>query len=129
MSLIKEFLLSNMHEGIHLKPCRGPKCIDHPLFSVASPNYGGYGTQGVGDPTFGTLTSMSPIGPRQAQLAVKLSLEGSSGRQRAISSAAARARAGQLFGSGASMKVTALSRSFFFAHHCMQSERSAFCSR
>jgi len=74
MSLIKEFLLSNVHEGVHLElRLEAQNAFNHPTFSVASPNYGGYGTQGVGDPTFGMLTSMSPIGPREAQLAIKIS--------------------------------------------------------
>ncbi|HKU24006.1 MAG TPA: carboxypeptidase regulatory-like domain-containing protein [Candidatus Sulfotelmatobacter sp.] len=74
MSLIKDFLLSNVHEGIHLElRLEAQNAFNHPTFSVASPNYGGYGTQGVGDPTFGMLTQMSPIGPRQGQLAVKIS--------------------------------------------------------
>jgi len=74
LSLIKEFLLSNVHEGIHLElRLEAQNAFNHPLFSVTTPNYGGYGTQAIGDPTFGMLTSMSPIGPRQAQLAVKIS--------------------------------------------------------
>jgi hypothetical protein len=74
MSLIKEFLLSNVHEGIHLElRLEAQNAFNHPLFSVTTPNYGGYGTQAIGDPTFGMLTSMSPIGPRQGQLAVKIS--------------------------------------------------------
>jgi len=74
MSLIKEFLLSSVHEGVHLElRLEAQNAFNHPTFSVASPNYGGYGTQGVGDPSFGVITSMSPIGPRQAQLAVKIS--------------------------------------------------------
>jgi hypothetical protein len=74
MSLIKEFLLPNVHEGVHLElRLEAQNAFNHPTFSVASPNYGGYGTQGVGDPSFGVITSMSPIGPRQAQLAIKVS--------------------------------------------------------
>ncbi len=74
LSLIKEFLLSNVHEGVHLElRLEAQNAFNHPTFSVASPNYGGYGTQGVGDPTFGMLTSMSPIGPREMQLGLKVS--------------------------------------------------------
>jgi len=74
LSLIKEFLLSNWHEGIHLElRLEAQNAFNHPTFSVTAPNYGGYGTLAIGDPTFGMLTSMGPIGPRQAQLAVKIS--------------------------------------------------------
>ena len=74
MSLIKEFLLSNVHEGVRLElRLEAQNAFNHPTFSVASPNYGGYGTQGVGDPSFGVITGMSPIGPREAQLAIKIS--------------------------------------------------------
>jgi hypothetical protein len=74
MSLIKEFLLSNAHEGIHLElRLEAQNAFNHPTFSIASPNYGGGGTQGVGDPGFGVIGSMGPIGAREAQLAIKIS--------------------------------------------------------
>ena len=42
--------------------------FNHPLFSVSSPN----GTLIVGSGSFGQITSMTPVGPRQMQLAVKI---------------------------------------------------------
>jgi hypothetical protein len=73
LSLIKQFLLSSVHEGIHLElRLEAQNAFNHPLFSMGSPGPYGSSTLNVGDPSFGILTSMSPIGPRQAQLAVKI---------------------------------------------------------
>ncbi len=48
--------------------------FNHPLFSMGTPGpYSGNGTLNVGDEGFGVLTGMSPIGPRQVQLAAKIS--------------------------------------------------------
>ncbi|SPF49946.1 conserved hypothetical protein [Candidatus Sulfotelmatobacter kueseliae] len=74
LSLIKEFLLSNWHEGIHLElRLEAQNAFNHPTFSMGSPGPYGSSTLNVGDPSFGILTGMGPIGPREAQLAVKIS--------------------------------------------------------
>ena len=74
LSLIKEFLLSNVHEGIRMElRLEAQNALNHPLFSMGSPGPYGSSTLNVGDPSFGILSSMSPIGPRQGQLAIKIS--------------------------------------------------------
>jgi Carboxypeptidase regulatory-like domain len=71
LSLIKEFLLSNVHEGVRMElRLEAQNAFNHPLFSVGGP---GSSTTTVGDPGFGALTSMAPVGPRQGQLALKIS--------------------------------------------------------
>jgi Carboxypeptidase regulatory-like domain len=71
LSLIKEFLLSNVHEGIRMElRLEAQNAFNHPLFSIGAP---GSSTTTVGDPGFGVLTSMAPVGPRQGQLALKIS--------------------------------------------------------
>jgi hypothetical protein len=40
---------------------------------MGSPGPYGSSTLNVGDPSFGVLSSMAPIGPRQVQLALKVS--------------------------------------------------------
>jgi hypothetical protein len=70
LSLIKQFLLSPVHEGIRLElRLEAQNAFNHPTFSVGGP---GGSTTSVGDPGFGVITSMSPIGPRQGQLALKI---------------------------------------------------------
>ncbi len=71
LSLIKQFLLSSVHEGIRMElRLEAQNVFNHPLFSMGGP---GSSTTSVGDPGFGALTSMSPIGPRQMQLGLKVS--------------------------------------------------------
>jgi hypothetical protein len=71
LSLIKEFLLSSVHEGVRLElRLEAQNAFNHPLFSVAGPNSGDTLVVGTGD--FGQITSMSPVGPRQCQLAIKV---------------------------------------------------------
>ena len=71
LSLIKEFLLSAAHEGVRMElRLEAHNAFNHPLFSIGGP---GGSTTTVGDPSFGVLTSMSPVGPRQMQLALKIS--------------------------------------------------------
>jgi hypothetical protein len=71
LSLIKEFLLSNVHEGVRMElRLEAQNAFNHPLFSIGGP---GGSTTTVGDPSFGVLTSMAPVGPRQMQLALKIS--------------------------------------------------------
>jgi hypothetical protein len=73
LSLAKQFLLSKVNEGVNLElRLEAQNAFNHPLFSMGSPGPYGSGTLNVGDPTFGMLTSMAPIGPRQVQLAVKI---------------------------------------------------------
>jgi len=75
LSVSKQFLLSSLHEGIRMElRLEAQNAFNHPLFSMGTPGpYSGNGTLNVGDQGFGVLTSMSPIGPRQVQLAVKIS--------------------------------------------------------
>jgi hypothetical protein len=74
LSIIKEFLLSNVREGIKMElRLEAQNAFNHPLFSMGSPGPYGSSTLNVGDPSFGVLSSMAPIGPRQVQLAVKIS--------------------------------------------------------
>jgi outer membrane receptor protein involved in Fe transport len=74
LSLIKEFPLSRAHEAMNLElRIEAHNAFNHPLFSMGSPGPYGSGTLNVGDPSFGVLSSMSPIGPRQVQLALKVS--------------------------------------------------------
>ncbi len=71
LSLIKQFLLSRVHEGIRMElRLEAQNAFNHPLFSMGGP---GGSTTSVGDPGFGALTSMSPIGSRQMQLGLKVS--------------------------------------------------------
>ena len=72
LSILKQFLLTSAHEGIRLElRLEAQNAFNHPLFSVGTPN-GGNSAMVVGDPNFGIINSMSPIGPRQMQLAVKI---------------------------------------------------------
>jgi len=74
LSIIKEFLLSNVREGIRMElRLEAQNAFNHPLFSMGSPGPYGSSTLNVGDPSFGVLSSMAPIGPRQVQLALKVS--------------------------------------------------------
>jgi hypothetical protein len=74
LSIIKEFLLSNVREGIRMElRLEAQNAFNHPLFSLGSPGPYGSSTLNVGDPSFGVLSSMAPIGPRQVQLALKVS--------------------------------------------------------
>ena len=45
--------------------------FNHPTFSMGAPGSYGDSTLNVGDPSFGMIPYMSPIGARQMQLAVK----------------------------------------------------------
>ncbi|HUO26502.1 MAG TPA: TonB-dependent receptor [Candidatus Aquilonibacter sp.] len=74
LSLIKQFLLSRAHEGINLElRLEAQNAFNHPLFSMGTPGPYGDSTLNVGDPNFGVISSMAPIGPRQVQLAAKVS--------------------------------------------------------
>lgn len=73
LSVAKQFLLSSMHEGINMElRLEAQNAFNHPLFSMGAPGPYGSSTLNVGDPSFGVLSSMAPIGPRQVQLAVKI---------------------------------------------------------
>ena len=73
LSLIKVFPLSNAHEGINLElRLEAHNAFNHPLFSMGTPGPYGSSTLSVGDPNFGVLTQMAPSGPRQMQLAAKI---------------------------------------------------------
>ena len=74
LSIAKQFLLSSAHEGIHLEMrLEAQNAFNHPLFSLGTPGPYGDSTLNVGDPSFGVIPRMSPIGPRQVQLAAKIS--------------------------------------------------------
>ena len=74
LSIAKQFLLSPAHEGIRLEMrLEAQNAFNHPLFSLGAPGAYGDSTLNVGDPSFGIIPRMSPVGPRQVQLAVKVS--------------------------------------------------------
>ncbi len=73
LSLNKQFLLSSVHEGLNMElRIEAQNAFNHPLFSMGAPGPYGSSTLNVGDPNFGVITSMSPVGPRQVQLALKI---------------------------------------------------------
>ena len=73
LSVNKVFPLSGVHEGLNMElRLEAQNAFNHPLFSLGSPGPYGSSTLNVGDPSFGVISSMSPIGPRQVQLAVKI---------------------------------------------------------
>ncbi len=73
LSLNKLFSLASVHEGLNLElRLEAQNAFNHPLFSMGSPGPYGSSTLNVGDPSFGVISSMSPVGPRQMQLALKV---------------------------------------------------------
>jgi Carboxypeptidase regulatory-like domain/TonB dependent receptor len=73
LSLNKQFSLANVHEGMNLElRIEAQNAFNHPLFSMGSPGPYGSSTLNVGDPSFGVLSSMTAVGPRQVQLALKV---------------------------------------------------------
>ncbi|MFZ0307762.1 MAG: TonB-dependent receptor [Candidatus Sulfotelmatobacter sp.] len=73
LSVNKLFPLSSAHEGLNLElRIEAQNAFNHPLFSMGTPGPYGSSTLNVGDPSFGVISSMSPIGPRQVQLALKV---------------------------------------------------------
>ncbi|MGC2818740.1 MAG: hypothetical protein WA198_03585, partial [Candidatus Sulfotelmatobacter sp.] len=73
LSLNKLISLSNLHEGLNLElRLEAQNAFNHPLFSMGTPGPYGDSTLNVGDPSFGVISSMSPVGPRQIQLALKV---------------------------------------------------------
>jgi hypothetical protein len=73
LSVSKQFLLSNVHEGIRLElRLEAQNAFNHPLFSLGTPGPYGDSTLNVGDPSFGIIPRMANS-PRQGQLAVKIS--------------------------------------------------------
>jgi outer membrane receptor protein involved in Fe transport len=74
LSVAKQFALSSKHEGIFLEMrLEAQNAFNHPLFSLGTPGPYGDSTLNVGDPSFGIIPRMSPVGPRQVQLAAKIS--------------------------------------------------------
>ncbi len=64
LSIGKQFLLSNVHEGIHLElRLEAQNAFNHPVFGTPDTN--------AGDPSLGTITYLA-VQPRQCQLAVKI---------------------------------------------------------
>jgi Carboxypeptidase regulatory-like domain/TonB dependent receptor/TonB-dependent Receptor Plug Domain len=73
LSVGKQFLLSGKHENLNLEVrLEAQNAFNHPLFSMGTPGPYGSSTLNVGDPSFGVISSMAPIGPRQMQLAAKI---------------------------------------------------------
>jgi len=73
LSVSKQFLLTNAHEGVHLElRMEAQNAFNHPLFSLGTPGPYGDSTLNVGDPSFGIIPRMQNS-PRQVQLAVKIS--------------------------------------------------------
>ncbi|MGB0005585.1 MAG: hypothetical protein WBP97_00760 [Candidatus Sulfotelmatobacter sp.] len=73
LSLNKLISLANLHEGLNLElRLEAQNAFNHPLFSMGTPGPYGDSTLNVGDPSFGVISSMSPVGPRQIQLALKV---------------------------------------------------------
>jgi hypothetical protein len=73
LSVNKVFPLTSVREGLNMElRLEAQNAFNHPLFSMGSPGPYGSSTLNVGDPSFGVISSMSPIGPRQVQLAVKI---------------------------------------------------------
>jgi len=73
LSLNKLFPLTSVREGLNMElRIEAQNAFNHPLFSMGSPGPYGSSTLNVGDPSFGVISSMAPIGPRQVQLAVKI---------------------------------------------------------
>ena len=65
LSVAKQFLLSNMHEGIHLEiRLEAQNAFNHPVFGTPD--------TGIGDGNFGVISYLANPGPRQCQLAAKI---------------------------------------------------------
>jgi Carboxypeptidase regulatory-like domain len=65
LSLAKQFLLSNAHEGIHLEMrLEAENAFNHPVFGTPDTN--------AGDPSLGVITYVSLPGARQCQLVLKV---------------------------------------------------------
>ena len=64
LSITKQFLLSNVHEGVHLElRLEAENAFNHPVFGTPD-TY-------AGDPSFGVINYLA-VGPRQCQLALKV---------------------------------------------------------
>jgi len=73
LSVAKLFPLSSKLETLNLElRLEAQNAFNHPMFSMGTPGPYGSSTLNVGDPSFGVISSMGPIGPRQMQLAVKV---------------------------------------------------------
>jgi hypothetical protein len=73
LSVQKEFSMARVHEGLKAEVrLEAQNAFNHPTFSLGSPGPYGSDTLNVGYSDFGQITSMSPIGSRQVQLALKI---------------------------------------------------------
>jgi hypothetical protein len=73
LSLQKEFSMAKVREGLKAEiRLEAQNAFNHPTFSMGSPGPYGNDTLNVGYSDFGQITGMSPIGPRQVQLALKV---------------------------------------------------------
>ncbi|MGA9527350.1 MAG: carboxypeptidase regulatory-like domain-containing protein [Terriglobales bacterium] len=74
LSIEKEFPMAKLHEGLNAEVrLEAQNAFNHPTFSMGAPGPYGSDTLNVGYSDFGQITSMGPIGPRQVQLALKIS--------------------------------------------------------
>ncbi len=65
LSIAKQFLLSNVHEGIRLEMrLEAENAFNHPVLGTPDTN--------AGDPSLGQITYVANPGPRQCQLALKI---------------------------------------------------------
>jgi hypothetical protein len=73
LSLQKEFSMAKVREGLKAEiRLEAQNAFNHPTFSMGSPGPYGNDTLNVGYSDFGAITGMSQIGPRQVQLALKV---------------------------------------------------------
>ena len=73
LSLQKEFSMAKVREGLKAEiRLEAQNAFNHPTFSMGTPGPYGNDTLNVGYSDFGQITGMSPIGPRQVQLALKV---------------------------------------------------------
>ena len=73
LSLQKEFSMAKVREGLKAEiRLEAQNAFNHPTFSMGSPGPYGNDTLNVGYGDFGQITGMSAIGPRQVQLALKV---------------------------------------------------------
>jgi len=73
LSIEKGFSMEKFHHGLNAEVrLEAQNAFNHPTFSMGTPGPWGDDTLNVGYDDFGQLFYMSPIGPRQVQLALKI---------------------------------------------------------
>lgn len=74
LSIEKEIPMAKLHEGLNAEiRLEAQNAFNHPTFSMGTPGPYGDDTLNVGYGDFGQLFYMTAIGPRQVQLALKIS--------------------------------------------------------